>query len=95
MLDLKKVDRIVTAAARKALGKEFVRAESELTADSRGEDALRVLLVIESGAADRITGATAVDTLVGVQDALEKAGEERLPIIEYATEQELAEVDEP
>lgn len=94
MLDLKKIDRIVVAVAKRNMRGEVVRVMSEPTSDSRGEDALRVTIVIKPGAADRITGDAALDTLVGIQDALQDAGEERFAIIEYATEQELTEVDD-
>jgi hypothetical protein len=94
MLEDKKVARIVSAAARKTLGKEFIRTEIGPTIDSRGESAIRVLLVIKPGAADRITGDAALDSVVGIQRQLQEAGEEDFPIIEFATEEELAEVDD-
>ncbi len=94
MLDAKKIDRSVAAVARKTLGKEFVRTKSEPTIDSWGDEALSVLIVIKPGAADRITGDAALDTLSGIQEKLQEQGEQRFAIVEYATEEELAEVDE-
>jgi hypothetical protein len=94
MLDAKRIDRTVSEAARETLGKEFVRAKSEPTIDSLGDEALSVLIVIEPGAADRITGDAALDTLSGIQQKLQEQGEERFAIVEYATEEELAEVDD-
>jgi hypothetical protein len=39
----------------------------------------------------RGAGRPILDTLVQIQDRLREAGEERFPIVEYATEEELAE----
>jgi len=64
---------------------------SQPTVDSEGRDALRITIVIESGAAARIKGDAALDTLVQIQDRLREAGEERFPIVEYATKEELEE----
>ena len=63
----------------------------EPTIDSEGREALRITIVIKPGAADKINGDDALDTLVQIQDRLREAGEERFPIVEYATEEELAE----
>jgi hypothetical protein len=71
------------------------RVISESTADSAGHDALRITIVlIESGSADRITGDKAVDALIRTHTALRQANEERLPIVEYATEEELEASDD-
>lgn len=63
--------------------------------DSEGHDALRITLVLKAQAASALTGDAALDLLVQLQQALRGKGEERLPIIEYATEDELkADADE-
>jgi hypothetical protein len=64
---------------------------SEPTIDSEGRDALRITIVIEPNAIDRLKGDALLDTLVQIQDRLREAGEERFPIVEYATEKELQE----
>ena len=94
MLQDAEIDGIVRDVAKANLGNEAIRVISEPTIDSTGEDAIRVVIVLAPGAADRITGNAALNTLVGIQNELENAGERRLAIVEYATEEELAEVDE-
>ena len=64
---------------------------TEPTIDSEGREALRITIVIKPGAAAKIKGDAALDTLVQIQDRLREAGEERFPIVEYATEEELEE----
>jgi hypothetical protein len=64
---------------------------SESTVDSEGREALRITIVIEPGAAAKIMGDAVLDTLVQIQDRLREAGEERFPIVEYATKEELEE----
>ena len=68
---------------------------SEPTVDYEGRDALRIVIIITPGATDRIDGEAALNTLVQLQDRLRQAGEERFPIVEYATKEELEEVDDP
>jgi hypothetical protein len=67
---------------------------SEPAIDSEGRDALRITIVIKSNAAKQMTGDALLNTLVQIQDRLRKAGEERFPIVQYATKQELQEVDD-
>ena len=52
---------------------------------------MRITIVIRPGAAAKIKGDAALDTLVQIQDRLRAAGEERFPIVEYATKEELEE----
>jgi hypothetical protein len=59
--------------------------------DSEGNEALRITVVLKPEASGKFTGDQALDLLVDVQQALQGAGEQRLPIIEYATEGELDE----
>ena len=64
---------------------------SEPTVDSQGREALRITIVIPPGAPAKIKGNAALDTLVQIQEKLREAGEERFPIVEYATKEELEE----
>ena len=59
------------------------------TVDSEGRAALRITIVIRSGAAAGLNGDAILDTLVQIQDHLRAAGEERFGIVEYATKAEL------
>ena len=90
MLDQAKVDQIAREAAAANLTSSAVTGVSSAsTTDSEGREALRITIVLEPGAVPKITGDAVLDTLVQIHDRLRKAGEERFPIIEYATEAEL------
>jgi len=95
-LDMEKVTQISTEVAKANFGGEnVVRVESEPTADSQGEEALNLLIVMAPSVAESIEGEAVLNTLVQIVDRLQQAGDERFPIIEYATEEELADVDSP
>jgi hypothetical protein len=68
----------------------FKKVLSESAVDSGGHDALRLTIVIANNSVDQITGDVVLDTLVKIQQGLEKAGDERLAIIDYASEEELS-----
>jgi hypothetical protein len=90
MLDQKKIDQIAHEVATANLTPQVVvRASSSPTSDSEGRDALRIMIVIEPDAVTRVSGDAVVDTLVQLHDRLRREGEERFPIVEYATEEEL------
>ena len=87
MLDTVKIAELAAAAARQWIAVERVVVEP--TVDSQGEEALRVTLVLDPQKVERVTGDQALDVLVDINEALQAAGDERRPIIFYATEQEL------
>jgi len=90
MLDEKKIQEIAREVATANLASANISSVSSSTAvDSEGHDALRITIVITPGAETKITGDAALDTLVGIKESLRRAGEERLPIVEYATKEEL------
>jgi hypothetical protein len=90
MLDERKIDEIAQkVAAANLTSTNVTSVSSSSTIDSLGQDALRITIVIKSGAESTISGDAALDTLVGIRDELRLAGEERLAIIEYATKEEL------
>ena len=68
-----------------------MRVIAEPMIDWVGEDALRVLIVLEDGSVDRTTGAEVVETLHAIQQRLQAVGEDRFAYVEYATESDLAE----
>jgi hypothetical protein len=72
-------------------GANFTSILSSTAVDSEGHEALRITIVIKPGAASKIGGDAALDTLVQIQDRLRREGEERFPIVEYATPKELSE----
>lgn len=62
---------------------------AEATTDSEGDEALRITIVVRSGSEARLDGDAILDTLVQLQQRLREAGEDRLPIVDYATDEEL------
>jgi hypothetical protein len=96
MLDMDTIRQFSTEIAKASFGPEnVVRVESEPTTDSQGKEALDILIVITPGLEDNFTGDDVLDTLVQISDRLQRAGDERFPIISYATEEELADIDSP
>jgi 2-methylisocitrate lyase-like PEP mutase family enzyme len=92
MLDEKRIRQIAQEVATANLSSaNFTSIGSSTAVDSEGHEALRITIVIKPGAASKIDGDAALDTLVQIQDRLRKEGEERFPIVEYATAEELSE----
>ncbi len=90
MLDLAKVNQIAREAAIANLTqKRVTNILSEPAIDSEGHEALRITIVIPPGVAPRLKGDAILNTLAQIQDRLRAAGEERFPIVEYATQEEL------
>jgi hypothetical protein len=89
MLELTKVNAIAKKAASTVLRGHLRRVVSERAADSQGQEALHITIVLKPGGADNISGDMALDTLVEVETALRGASEYRFPIIDFATEEEL------
>lgn len=93
---MEKVTQISTEVAKANFGGEYVvRVESEPAVDSQGAEALNLLIVMAPSVAESIDGEAVLNTLVQIVDRLQQAGDERFPIIEYATEEELADFDSP
>jgi hypothetical protein len=67
-----------------------VRVDWEPTADSLGREALKIIVVIAPNSVQRIKD-TVLDALVSLHQRLDEMGDSRAPIVEYATEAELAE----
>ena len=91
MLELAKVNAVVNKAASAVLKQRagVQRVLSEPESDSQGHEALHITIVLKRGGADQISGDNALDTLVGVEKALREAKEDRFPIIDFVTEEEL------
>lgn len=87
MLDTAKIVELTAQAARKWIAVERVMAEP--TVDSQGEEALRITLVLDPQVVERVTGDQALDVLGDINQTLQSEGDERLPIVYYATEEEL------
>ncbi len=95
MLDSNQISDIAGQVVRTKLSKAHLeRIVTESATDSDGNEALRITLVFKPEAAKKLTGDNALDLLVGIQQKLQAEGEERFPIVEYATEQELLSGDD-
>ena len=91
-LDQDKIATITKAAATTTLGSQnFVDVANTAITDSTGHDALQITTVLRPDSTDAITGERALRTLGEIRKHLQEAGEERLPIVYYATREELAE----
>jgi hypothetical protein len=96
MLELSQVNQLVANVVSTTLtGADLSRVMSEPTLDSSGEDALQITIVLR-GYDDRLfNGSGVVDTLVEIIQHLQKSGDGRFPILSYATEEDLAQDDDP
>lgn len=93
MLDYGDVGKLVEKVAKPALGREnVVRVFTEPGGDAEGMDGLRITIVMTPEAVEKIDGDTLLDNVLNVHEALERHGEERTPMIGYATGDELAEI---
>ena len=83
VLDLKKsASDILTKRMPLA---QLERVITQNTSTSDGDAALRFTLVLTPESVGKITGEGALKFLTDLHDSLERAGEERFPIVEYAT----------
>ncbi len=96
MLELAAIVDIAAKAAKSNLRAEHVRnVLTEPALDAEGRDAVRITIVIAPDSLPRLKGDAVLDTSVDIGNRLREAGEERRPIVEYATEEELANGDHP
>ena len=94
MLEQKKIIEIAQKVAVANLSSTAVNSVlSEPTVDSQGREALQITIVLEPGVAEKFKGDAVLKTLVEIQSQLQTAGEDRFPIVQYATEDELNESD--
>jgi hypothetical protein len=83
--------RLIQQAAAAELGdKNVVRVDYESTTDSQGRAAIEITVVIAPGALNKIKGEASLNALVRLQERLREMREERTPIIQFATQDELA-----
>jgi hypothetical protein len=91
MIEADKINSIARDVAIANLGKgAILRAISEPTTDSEGREALRIIIVLKPNVAKKLSGDKILDTLYQVQSRLTENGEERPVVVEYATDEELA-----
>ncbi|MBX9843679.1 MAG: hypothetical protein K2Z80_17910 [Xanthobacteraceae bacterium] len=63
--------------------------------DSQGHEAIKITVVIAPDATKKLNNEAALDALVSLQDRLTEMRDDRVPILEYATEAELKQVGGP
>ncbi len=89
-IELSRVDEIVMRAASSAFrNKRVHRVFSEPSTDSDGEEALSVTVVLDDNVDGTKSGDAALKTILGIQQQLQAAGEDRLAIVSFAKEHEL------
>lgn len=89
------IERDAVEIARKNFGQENVlRAEVYPWVDSDGDDTWRVLIVVDPKIVDTISGDVVLNNIVELHNRLVDAGEDRMPFLQYATEEELAQSDD-
>jgi hypothetical protein len=96
MLSHDEIARAAADFARSRFGSQVVgRVLSEDRIDSQGQDALHLTIVWAPGSTPRLDGDAILGTLVQIHRHLLDAGDERLPLVDYATEDELEELGKP
>ena len=96
MLEPADIERNALEIARKNFGVEnVVRAEVHPWIDSDGDDTWRVLIVVNPKIVDTINGDVVLDNIIELHNWLADSGEDRMPFLQYATEEELAQSDDP
>ncbi len=90
MLDETKIRDIAlqVATANLSSSAAISHVKSSSFVDSEGHDALRITIVLSPNGQSEIKGDATLDTLIGIQNKLQAAGEDRFPLVEYATEGE-------
>ncbi len=96
MLQVDDIAREAEDVAKKNFGAQnVVRVIVNPMVDLDGDDAWRVTIVIDSKIVDSVSGDMVLDNLIEIHNRLALKGEERLPFVEFATEEELTESDDP
>ena len=90
MLTVEHVANIVREAAAANLERtSFEDVMAEPSVDSEGHDGLHITVVLKPNVAAHLSGDAVLDTLLEILKRLNEEGDERFPIIEYATREEL------
>ena len=84
--------RLIEQPLVAALGKEnVVRAQFSPGIDSQGRGAITITVIITPNAIQRLASGATVEALVRLRKRLQEMRVDRTPIVQYATEAELAE----
>jgi hypothetical protein len=96
MLDIDQISQIVTHVVEANTAPKGVqRVIAEPASTSEGEEALRITVVLTPEAVTQLASGHPLDVLVQISDQLRGAGDQRFPILKYATEEELEDVGDP
>lgn len=96
MLDAVEIDKVIVKAAEAGLGSERVmRVQSRDMIDSQGREALGVTIVLKRGTFNKVKDSGVLHLLSQIQRQLHESGENRLPIVDFVTEEELDAIDDP
>lgn len=96
MLDNTHIAEIAREVGREKLSPRwFQDVIVEPAVDSLGNDAVRFTMVIAPAAVKRLKGDDVIGLLVELRKRLDAAGEERIPLLGYATRDELATSADP
>jgi hypothetical protein len=96
MLTNRKISDLAADTASGKLGsKRVLRATTVPFVDSRGNEALRITIVVQPGTVEDASGDDLLDILVEVQERLGKQRDSRFAVVEYATPADLIERVDP
>ena len=79
---------VMRVASTSLIGHVVATVSSEPAFDSDGRDAVHITVVFAEGD-NSVSGDLALDTIVDIRQALQRAGEQRTAIINFTNEQEL------
>lgn len=90
MLEAFELQNLAKTIVRKRLPSvQLDDVQTESMTGSDGEAVLRITLILTPASVDAISGDDALKLLVDIRDGLSREGEERFPIVEYATADDL------
>jgi hypothetical protein len=93
MLSPEQISQIVSDVVAAKTSPSSVRAVSSEPATAfEDEEAVRITIVLTPDAVTQLAAGLAGDAVVQIMDRLRDAGEERFPLLQFATEQELEDV---
>jgi hypothetical protein len=87
-------DNIKNAVSQHFPRDSVLRVRSENAVDSAGDDALDIFITLADGAERQISGKQVMEANAAIRSVMTGIGDERTPIIHYATETEEAAPEE-
>ena len=82
--------RIAMTAARTNLGRDnVISVRTRPALDSEGEAAISIIIELRPGSVESISGDDVTKTFAQIWDQMQRSGDDRFPIVQYATSDEL------